>query len=242
MEARSGHFMVGAGRPIPQVQDAAARYREQQGLRAPAQRDFSHVAVDPVVSRHIAQLYENAPELAHQALPSFRAMREDTKRQFDFMTSRRGLGMDVSVHADDPYSASATQDDPHGYNRMTQDVSEGRLKVLSSASTGGHPFFTDDENNQFRAVHDVFGHGGTGRDFSRHGEEAAWMHHSSMYSPAARPALTTETRGQNNALNFGSSPGTFAPQKVALLGPSAQLIGRRSLHRVLGRQWQTPVT
>lgn len=42
--------------------------------------------------------------------------------------------------------------------------------------------------------------------------------------------MATETRGQNATLNFGSNPGTFAEQKIALL-PAAQTfrpIGRRS--------------
>lgn len=237
--SRSAHFMVGAGRPVPQVQDAAARYRQQTlGVRAPAARDFSHIAVDPVVSQHIARLYEAAPEYAHEALPSFRALRDETMRQHDFMTSSRGLGLTHEVTPHDPYVTPTGAPDPEG---MLHDVAANRrIRSMATKSTGAHPFFTDDENDAFRAVHDVFGHAGTGRDFSRHGEEAAWRHHASMYSPAARPALTSETRGQNSALNFGSNPGTFAPQKVALLGPTAQVIGRRSLHRVLGRQWRTP--
>jgi hypothetical protein len=87
--------------------------------------------------------------------------------------------------------------------------------VLSTKTTGGHPFFSDDENDMFRAVHDVFGHAGTGRGFDRHGEEAAYQSHASMYSPLARMALATETRGQNAALITGG--GQFAEQKVALL-------------------------
>jgi hypothetical protein len=85
----------------------------------------------------------------------------------------------------------------------------------------------------FRAVHDVFGHAATGRGFDRHGEEAAWLSHIRMYSPAARPAVTTETRGQNSVLNFGSRPGTFPEQKVVTL-PSGSLvapIGRRAAFR-----------
>lgn len=237
MEARSGHFMVGAGRPIPQVQDAAARYREQQGLHAPAQRDFSHISADPAMTSHLAALYEAAPEHSHEALPSFRAMREETMRQHEFMTSSKGLGLTHVVTPHDPYVNAAGGPDPEG---MMRDVAVNRrIQSMSSATTGGHPFFSDDDNDAFRAVHDVFGHAGTGRDFSRHGEEAAWRSHRSMYTPTARAALTSETRGQNSAM---VTSGQFPVQKVALLGSSAQLIGRRSLHRVLGRQWQTPIT
>jgi len=58
-------------------------------------------------------------------------------------------------------------------------------------------------NDVFRAVHDYFGHGGTGSSFGPIGEENAWLTHSRMFSPDARRALTTETRGQNSWVNFG---------------------------------------
>ncbi len=238
MESRSAHFMVGAGRPIPQVQDAAARYREMQGLRLPAQRDFSHVAVDPVVAKHVASLYEAAPEYAHEALPSFRAMRDETMRQHDFMTSPKGLGLTHVVTPHDPYVTASGA--PNSLALMRDVHENGRIQSLATSATGGHPFFTNDENDAFRAVHDVFGHAGTGRNFSADGEEAAYRAHREMFSPLARGAMTTETRGQNSTNNFGTVGGQPA-QKVALLGPTAQLIGRRSLHRALGRQWQTPV-
>jgi hypothetical protein len=90
---------------------------------------------------------------------------------------------------------------------------------MSSATTGGHPFFSDEENDQFRAVHDAFGHAAIGRGFSRHGEEAAYQAHSQMFSPEARPALHTETRAQNSVVNYGRKPGSFPEQKVAIIDP-----------------------
>ena len=95
------------------------------------------------------------------------------------------------------------------------DVNNRRtLKVLGTRVTGGHPFFSDDENDMFRAVHDFFGHAATGRSFDRHGEQAAYLAHSQMFSPAARPALTTETKGQNSSLILN---GHFPDQKLAVL-------------------------
>jgi hypothetical protein len=89
------------------------------------------------------------------------------------------------------------------------------MRVLSTAVTGSHFFFSDDVNDQFRAVHDVFGHAGTGRGVDRHGEEAAYRKHSGMFSPLARKALATETRGQNHAMI--AAGGEFQDQKVAVL-------------------------
>lgn len=82
-------------------------------------------------------------------------------------------------------------------------------------------------NDIFRVVHDYFGHIKEGVGFRANGEENAWRAHSAMFSPLARKALTTETRGQNSWLNFGPYGETnrtaktedthFADQKIGLL-------------------------
>ena len=83
-------------------------------------------------------------------------------------------------------------------------------------------------NDAFRAVHDIFGHFGSGNPFFRHkGEERAFLEHSRMYSPEARGAMASETRGQNSWLNFGphgeanrtanTLDTVFADQKTGLM-------------------------
>lgn len=57
-------------------------------------------------------------------------------------------------------------------------------------------------NEMFRAVHDYFGHGIKGNPFGAKGEEIAWASHEQMYSPLAKIAMTTETRGQNSFVNY----------------------------------------
>ena len=57
-------------------------------------------------------------------------------------------------------------------------------------------------NEMFRAVHDAFGHGIRGNGFGPIGEEVAWGSHAQMYSPLARIAMTSETRGQNSFVNY----------------------------------------
>lgn len=238
--SRLEHFVVGSG-PVPVVSQGIARYRALTG-QGPEGRSFADVAVDPVVAHHVSNLYQAAPDFDHAALPHFHAMREEIGRQYDFMTAPRhkgGMGISVDIADSDPYTTSSGAPNSKA---MMRDVHENsRIRVLPTSKTGAHPFFTDDENDQFRAVHDVFGHAGTGRNFSADGEEAAWRAHSAMFSRKARPAMTTETRGQNSVNNFGGlAPGEFAVQKVAILGPTAHAIGRRSLHRALGRQFATP--
>jgi hypothetical protein len=58
------------------------------------------------------------------------------------------------------------------------------------------------ENEKFRAVHDLLGHAIYGNLFGPKGEEIAWAIHQQMYSPLARLAMTAETRGQNSLVNY----------------------------------------
>lgn len=152
---------------------------------------------------------QNAPE-SPTIRKSYEAMRQHINSQYDYMTRPReqgGMGMQVEFTDHDPY------DSPEA---MIQDVKQGRIKALRTAVTGSHAFFSDEENDKFRAVHDVFGHAAIGRGFSRHGEEAAWESHRQMFPPEAHEALTSETRGQNSFLNFGG--GGFPDQGKKLIG------------------------
>ena len=58
-------------------------------------------------------------------------------------------------------------------------------------------------NDKLRAIHDLYGHAVHGWQFGERGEENAWITHSQMFSRQAIPALTSETKGQNNWVNFG---------------------------------------
>ena len=203
--------------PVPEIAEGKRRYRKVNNMMVPYKEpDYSQAVIPWSQSRRIGQAYVSMPHHDPEALPAYHAMREETGRQFDFLTrprSRGGLGIDVSVHDTDPYPSTGRIEDL--YPELAHDVREhGHIGVLSTRSTGGHPVFTNDENDQFRAVHDVFGHLGSGRSVDAHGEDAAFQAHASMYSPLARRAMATETRGQNAALHL---TGEFQPQKVGVL-------------------------
>ncbi len=188
------------------------RYCRQHGFRVLTVK-FDWVVSCEARGRRIAAMYMAAPTVDSLALPAYRAFRDETIKQFEFLigsTSRGGLGVNVHVRADDPYANAA---------EMIADLRDNRrLKVYGTGGPSNeHPFLTDEENDMFRAVHDAFGHAATGRGFDRHGEEAAWLKHSSMYSPVARRAMTTETRGQNSTLIYYYSGSRFPEQKVLLL-------------------------
>lgn len=205
---------VGAS-PVPEIAAGAARYRQTNGFLAPEQ-DYSRSVVPPSQTQAMGRAYMDLPEFDQHALPSYHAMREEVGRQFDHMTrprSKGGMGIDVSVHDTDPYGVD---DWSQVMPELRRDVTENNhIGVLSTQATGGHPVFSNDENDMFRAVHDMFGHLGAGRGVDRHGEDAAYQKHAAMFSPGARGALATETRGQNAALHYNN--GVFQDQKVALM-------------------------
>jgi hypothetical protein len=159
----------------------------------------------------MAKAYEAMPVDDPSAHPSYRALAGEVKQQFDFMTSK---GIKVEFVSYDPYRTA---------KMMTADVEAGTIKVMKTAVTGSHTFFTDQENDMFRAVHDVFGHAATGRGFDRHGERAAYVSHSEMFkSRGAIRALATETEAQNAVVH---ETGRFPVQKIALMPDSLVFAG-----------------
>lgn len=211
--SRNGDFQVGSS-PVEAVSAASQRYAHEQGFHLP-EANYSRVVMPASASHALGAAYDRMPEFDKSAVPAYRALKEETGRQYDLMTRPRakgGLGLSVEVQHEDPYGAD---DVNKVFGEFRGDVvNNHRMKVLSTQATGGHPIFSNDDNDMFRAVHDVFGHLGSGRGVDFDGEEAAYQKHSRMYSPLARQALATETRGQNSALRLH---GSFQDQKVGVL-------------------------
>ena len=194
--------------PSQIAQQGASAYSSLQGLPDPhsGSTDYLNAKRTPESVKAVSQNYDSLPEYDPAAVKHFDAMQRDVKNQHDFMTKH--LGIQTQTVDQDPYK------DVH---EMMHDINNNkRLQVLGTHATGGHPYFDDDTNDKFRAVHDFFGHAATGRSFDRHGEQAAYLAHAKMFSPEAQPALATETRGQNSSLIYN---GGFQPQKTALLHP-----------------------
>lgn len=167
--------------------------------------DYSKIESSPVWGPEIGRLYmEASPFVTTLARSAYAAFADQVERQFWALPVR------VEFQEEDPY-ASAEQ--------MFADVRSGLLKVYQTdPETQKHPLLPDHVNDMFRAVHDFHGHYMTGRDFSRHGEEAAWVRHSQMFTGLARRAMTTETRGQSSALCWVlKGTDRFPPQKAVLL-------------------------
>lgn len=184
----------------------SVRYSHLMELR-PVDCDWVSVRSDPILGSRIAKAYERAQGLSQTTRFSYRVMRDEVWRQLDFLMGI--VGIHVTVTPDDPYDHAS---------QLHAELRQGRMRVWSTAAGDNpHPFFSNDDNDAFRAVHDAFGHGSIGLGFDPDGEEAAWLKHSQMFTPLARPAMTTETRGQTCAFVYGNGGKFFSEQKAVLL-------------------------
>lgn len=199
--------------PVSAVVDAARRYRSRAGITSRDAWDYSRVVVTPEGVTTVSKAYMSLPAVGNSAREAWGALAEETARQFDFMTapaSKGGLGLTVTLEDTDPYPGSDCS------RAFLADIADGRIRVLRQTENF---LMHGDAPSMLRAVHDVFGHGGTGRGVDRHGEEAAYRKHAGLYSPLARRALATEQRGRNLAM---IAHGEYQSDRFAILPLSAR--------------------
>lgn len=166
--------------------------------------DYSRITADSVRGPQIGRMYVDAsPFVTTLARQAYAAFAVQVEAQF------RELPIDVQFVREDPYkSAEAMMDDVTRFSR---------LKIYRTVPGECSPLLSLEQNDMFRAVHDFHGHYMSRRDFSRHGEEAAWVRHSQMFTGLARRAMTSETRGQNSAFIWINGGREFPTQKAILL-------------------------
>ncbi|MEY3670180.1 MAG: hypothetical protein RL258_1576, partial [Pseudomonadota bacterium] len=174
--------------------------------QAPIGRAFDlAVSEDPQYKKRVFEAYGQAmPEVIEQSgaknydqlvEAAYRQLAKETDAQF------RRLPVSMSFHRAGEGNYTDSKD-------MLRDVYGNRhLYVFQGGDP--HPFLNQvdpvtglNDNEKFRAVHDFFGHAIHGNQFGPKGEETAWLAHSQMYSPLARLAMSTETRGQNSVVNY----------------------------------------
>lgn len=197
-------------RPIPEIESIARRFAGEA-------HDADVTPLNPEFSKRVAQEYDVMRHDPQDPIVkrAFQALADETMQQY---RAAKDLGLDIKFLKPgqaDPYAASPAL----GYEDI---VNRGRLFVYPTeagfGSTGGINASNvllkgagrigDKEdavvNDAFRVIHDLYGHFGPGNPFFRApGEERAFQLHKRMFSPEARPALTSETRGQNSWVNFG---------------------------------------
>lgn len=232
----SGGSRVTAKRPEgnPSLQTAVNDYHARRGLQPVDHSQY--YPVDEAFGRRVADAYESL-QVDNSADPKVRAAYEalvrETKEQYDHLIDQ-GYTLEPWTKEGQPYANS---------HEMVADLRDNKHLYFF---TGGepHPFLSKVDpdtgltmNDMFRAVHDAWAHATAGYGFGPRGEEGAHFIHSQSYSPLARQAMSTETRGQNSWVNFGrhnydaqgnplNIPMTekpYAPQKVDLLPEWAQI-------------------
>jgi hypothetical protein len=201
-------------KPSAAIREVARKYMADAGL--PYDPPTRYAKVDPARAKRVADAYEamkhnpNDPEVKS----AYEALARETIAQYDAMT-KAGVKVDFMKPGENPYpNPRRAINDLHENNHLSvyptesgfgtegaPDRSDNPLLADSGRTIGGKPAAV---NDLFRAVHDYFGHAKEGVGFRADGEENAWRMHSAMFSPEARRAMTSETRGQNSWVNYGS--------------------------------------
>jgi hypothetical protein len=228
--------------PIGWLKDAAAEYMQKAGI--PYTPPVNYAKIDKDRAGRIATEFDNEVHNPNdpKVKASYEALAKETLAQWQVLKDH-GLKVEwVKPGMQDPYAVSprlAAMDvstNNHWWGFPTDlgfgSDEESRkynkdnplLKPVPGETIDGRPVVV---NDIFRVVHDMFGHLKEGNGFRSEGEENAWRSHAAMFSDAARPAMTNETRGQNSWVNYGpygeknrtaSAKDThFAPQKIGLL-------------------------
>ena len=200
--------------PISGVSEIANRYFQRIfGTQRP--KYFGSKSLDEARAKRISDAFDamkndpNNPEVKE----AYEALAKETLEQYKDMAD---AGYSIEINNNEPYNNSQEMIDDLRKNK--------RMKIFSTESGFGDSKITDEQraqnpllrdsgikdvngkpllvNDVFRAIHDFFGHSELGNSFGKKGEENAWNIHARMYSPIARKAMTTETRGQNSYVNF----------------------------------------
>jgi hypothetical protein len=198
---------------LPEATEIADKYAESKGMRI--SRFQPVTKLDENNSRAISKEFDKMKDdpTNKEVKRSYEQMVKETIEQYEAIIKE---GYVVEINNNEPYSNSS---------QMIEDLRKNkRMNIFSTESGFGDVAITDEQrelnpllkdsgfkdkngvtllaNDVFRFVHDFFGHAKMGNSFGPIGEENAWMVHSEMYSPLARRAMTTETRGQNSWVNF----------------------------------------
>ena len=174
-------------------------------------KDWSKVrAVDSGVRKQIVKAFNDAPQqLDKEQLKSWDETEKIINQQYDLLTKK--LGVKVEFVDYDPYKNTQ--------NMFDSFRDTGVLKIMKTSVTGSHTYWSDATNDKFRAVHDAFGHLATGVGFDRHGEQAAYEAHKSMFPPSCYLALASELKGQNA---YMVETGNFPDQRLVALPEKLQ--------------------
>jgi hypothetical protein len=218
------------------IQRIANEYNAANGLGS---HPTDYMKVNPQTSAAVAQEYERMPHTPNdpETQQAYQSLAQETKAQYDHAVNN-GYQFEFYPQGVDPYPSSPRQavlDLNHnkhmyvyptesGYGQEGEDFQDHPLLGDSGVRWNGQPVT---HNDLFRAVHDFYGHAKEGLGFRADGEDNAYRQHQAMFSPMARRALASETRGQNSYVNYGPNGANnqqanqadtvFAEQKAGIM-------------------------
>ena len=99
---------------------------------------------------------------------------------------------------------------------VSEDVQNNPMLRLTDEYISGRQARVDDI---LRLVHNCFGHVKEGFNFTDSGKDAAYASHAVMFSPLARVALATETRGQNSSATLSRSKRGLSEETSVVVPP-----------------------
>jgi hypothetical protein len=184
------------------------------------------VAIDTVRARVIADMFDSAPDsfadpkmveshkaMAREVIGQYKALRDAGYQMIPWGShgqpyrNSREMQQDVRDNKRIYYYKTLGEEESFGSGQIEMEQLVEQNPLLRKA--GGTVLDSEGVphvqlvNDLFRAVHDIFGHAKEGHQFGPRGEENAWRQHVQMFTPAARAAMTSETRGQNSWVNYG---------------------------------------
>lgn len=185
------------------VAAGAASYAANRGI------DFNQVGIPqatrPAATMHAIYSEQKAQEegppqpISDKMRQSYEHLKGNVSSQWDYMTrSKEEGGMGIGIDFTDSHPTNYAGEPYGSEQEMAEDLTNrGRVKIQKNKMPEHHPMNNEDYD-KFRAVHDVFGHLGSGRGFTEHGEEGASQLHLRMMDPEARPAMHNELRAINS--------------------------------------------
>jgi hypothetical protein len=221
----------------PVIKGVAEDYARKAGINYTPPRRYHEV--DEARAGRIADAYDSmrhAPD-DPRVKEAYQALTDETLAQYR-AAKDAGFKFEFNPGKEDPYGGNprgAIRDlnanrhlyvfpTDEGFGTLNKYRGNPLEAIVPGETWGDRPVMV---NDIFRAVHDTFGHAKEGVGFRAAGEENAFLQHAALYSPRARHAATSETRGQNSWLNYGPYGETnrtakiedtiFADQKTGLL-------------------------
>ena len=174
-------------------------------------------APDPIQGRQAKltlKKYKKFCDAVAEQYDKLPAMQEDQKWRWDKLKEHIDkMYKQIQSRVKIEYVGGQPYDDAEEMVKKVKDT--GTMQI--SKDFNNHPVFSEEENLQFRAVHDYIVHimnADKGIDFSRKGEIKAYNLHRKLAPKEAWPALFSEVAAQ---ACYANSRGEFPDQKVAIL-------------------------